>query len=162
LVTANNDDGTLSVLLGDGQGGFGAARQFAVGPYPHSLAVADFNNDGHLDLAIHDDVGNVRVVLGNGDGTFQAPITLTNDPSFAAAAVGDFNNDGNSDIVFIVNDLDWNYGDVSVLLGDGHGGFVDAPHWSHINSRQNALAVGDLNGDGNLDVITSVGAGDGW
>ena len=51
LATANIDTSTVSVLLGDGAGGFAAASQFGVGASPRSLAVADFNNDGNLDLA---------------------------------------------------------------------------------------------------------------
>src|SRR5436190_20012860 len=53
VATVNGGDGTLSVLLGDGQGGFGDAKQLGVAKwYPRSLAVADFNRDGNLDLVI--------------------------------------------------------------------------------------------------------------
>src|SRR5262249_52080512 len=79
LATANQD-GTVSVLLGDGLGGFGTAVQSAAGTRPQSLAVADFNNDGKLDLAVitqavvYDYSSNrMSVLLGNGDGTFRAP-----------------------------------------------------------------------------------------
>ena len=80
LATANSDDGTVSVLLGDGHGGFGAAIDSSPSAsYPRvSLAVADFNNDGNLDLAmspLYDGLGSRGVLLGNGDGTFQAPVT---------------------------------------------------------------------------------------
>jgi len=160
LATANANDSTLSVLLGDGQ----AATRLAVGTYPRSLAVANFNNDSNPDLMFNDGSA-VGVLLGNGGGTFQMPVTLTNNPPFSAAAAGDFNKDGNSDIVVFINDpeFDYGYGMIDVRLGDGHGGFPRyAPHGSiFFTARQHALAAGDLNGDGNLDVITSVGNGDG-
>ena len=92
------------------------------------------------------------------------PITLTNDPPFAAAAAGDFNTDGNSDIVVFMNDPEFDYGWalLSVRLGDGHGGFPSyAPYGTLLlTARQHALAMADLNGDGNLDVISSVGGDD--
>jgi hypothetical protein len=165
LATANGGDGALSILLGNGLGAFGAARQLAVGTYARSLAVADFNNDGNLDLMTNDGFA-VGVLLGNGDGAFQTPVTLTNDPPFAAAAAGDFNKDGNSDIVFFLNDPEFDYGWalVAVRLGDGQGGFPsdDAPYGSlFLTNRQYALTTGDLNQDGNLDVITSAGGSDG-
>jgi hypothetical protein len=75
LAVANEISNTISILLGNGDGTFQAAREFNVGTSPRSVAVGDFNGDGVLDLAVADDVpdGNVSVLLGNGDGTFQAP-----------------------------------------------------------------------------------------
>src|SRR2546426_1197574 len=64
--------GTVSVLLGNGDGTFLAAPTFAAGNYPSSVAVGDVNGDGRLDLAVANTRSNdVSVLLGNGDGTFQ-------------------------------------------------------------------------------------------
>src|SRR5205823_5017778 len=86
LATANLDNGTVSVLLGDGRGGFGAAIDSDAGAFPGanrvSLAVADFNKDGNFDLAVvnsHYEPSQdqpwsyVKVLLSNGDGTFRSP-----------------------------------------------------------------------------------------
>jgi hypothetical protein len=75
LATANAGANTVSVLLGDGQGGFDSARHFAVGGWsPLSLAAAEFNKDGNLDLATVTQ-GWVSVLLGNGDGTFRSVVS---------------------------------------------------------------------------------------
>src|SRR5438093_13711218 len=67
--------GSVSVLLGSGDGSFGAAVSYAAGKLPTFVATRDFNHDGRLDLAVvnHGDA-NIAVFLGNGDGTFQTAI----------------------------------------------------------------------------------------
>jgi hypothetical protein len=70
LTVANLGENTVSVLLGNDDGTFQAARNFPVGGFPRSLAVKDFNGDGILDLAVANCGSNtVSVLLGNGDGT---------------------------------------------------------------------------------------------
>src|ERR1700687_6227063 len=69
VVTTDNNN-TVSVLLGNGDGTFQPAVSYTV-PQPKNLAVADFNGDGKLDLAIWSNF-SIVVMLGNGDGTFQA------------------------------------------------------------------------------------------
>src|SRR6516225_109617 len=67
-----HDDGSVSVLLGNGDGTFQAARNFAAGLEPWSVAVGDFRHNGILDLAVANHGSNtVSVLLGNGDGTFR-------------------------------------------------------------------------------------------
>jgi Calx-beta domain/FG-GAP-like repeat len=151
LVTANVYGNTVSVLLGDGAGGFGAASQFGVGAVARSLVAADFNNDGHLDLAT---LGRgVSVLLGNGDGTFQPPVQTAILPGANSVAAADFNADGNMDLVYSSDPVGW--ASVEVLLGDGHGGFAARDQYQIHTSSPERLAVADLNADSRPDVVTA-------
>jgi hypothetical protein len=112
LAVANSTypNGTVSVLLGQGDGTFQSAVNYAAGSYPWSVVVADFNGDGKQDLAVA--APTVRVLLGNGDGTFQTTnISYVAGASPTAVAVGDFNGDGFPDLATVSND-------VSILLND--------------------------------------------
>jgi hypothetical protein len=110
MVIGNPSAGTVSVLLGNGDGTFQPARSYATGAGPVAVAVGDFNGDGKLDIVTANaGSGTVSVLLGNGDGTFQAPInftlpTVTNGTTQLpqqprAIAVGDMNHDGKMDVV---------------------------------------------------------------
>jgi FG-GAP-like repeat len=91
LAVANRA-GTLSILLGNGDGTLQAAQSYAVGFPASSIAVGDFNGDGHLDLAVAShNYGAIDVLLGKGDGTFQAAQSYTVGDSPQSVAVGDFN-----------------------------------------------------------------------
>ena len=73
LATANYNDNTASVLLGNGDGTFQAKQAFGTGGQPYSVAVGDFNGDGRSDLVSEDWSGNTTsVLLSNGNGTFSA------------------------------------------------------------------------------------------
>jgi hypothetical protein len=136
LVTSNPVDHTISVLLGDGHGGFGAAIDSAgtTGDTFEraSVTVADFNNDGQFNLATamygyyeYGYLGRLDVRLGNGDGTFQSPTLVTGGAPLAVAA-GDFNNNTKCDLVF-VDDFYGQQTFVQVWLGNGQGGFYVLP-----------------------------------
>ena len=117
LATANHDSpGSVSILLGDGAGGFGPATNFSVGNGPTSVTVGDFNGDGNQDLAIANDITNdVSILLGDGAEGFGPATNFGAGTTPASVAVGDFNGDGKQDIV--VANLGSN--NVSILLGDG-------------------------------------------
>ena len=73
LVTADQDDNTASVLLGNGNGTFQARQSFGTGSFPSAVALGDFNGDGKSDLVTANEIANAAsVLLGNGNGTFQA------------------------------------------------------------------------------------------
>jgi hypothetical protein len=149
LVTANasaTSDGSVSVLLGNGDGTFGAPAVYPVGGRPFSVAIADLNNDGSPDIVVGTSANTVSVLLNNGDGTFAPAQTFAAGPRTTGVAVGDFNNDGNPDILV----TNYDGASVSLLLGNGDGTF-QAPRAFATGSQPISVAVGDLNGDGNLD-----------
>ena len=85
------DLGAVYLLLNNGDGTFQPATTLSAGPYPGSIAAADFNGDGKVDLAVTN-AGNaeVSILLGNGDGTFQAPVAYAVDQYPASMVVADF------------------------------------------------------------------------
>jgi FG-GAP-like repeat len=141
----------VAVLLGNGRGALGVARQYPTGLGPAAVAVADFNLDGKPDVVTANSVGNdVTVMLGNGDGTFQSPTHGAAGDAPAAIAVADFNHDGKPDVAVA------NFGsnDVTILLGNGDGTFGNS-YSVGVGTGPNALAVGDFNRDGKLDLAVT-------
>jgi hypothetical protein len=94
LAVANASDNTVSVLLGNGDGSFQDAINYAVGSRPVSLAVGNLLGSGLLDIATANQHGTVSVLLGSGDGSFGAPQDFNVGISPFSVAVGDFNGDG--------------------------------------------------------------------
>jgi hypothetical protein len=155
VVTPDVESGTLSVLLGDGGGGFGAASgsPIRVTTRPYSVALGDLDGDGRLDaVATHDDCSLVTILLGDGRGGFRAAAGSPLDVGRRAwkAVIHDLDRDGRSDVVLGAGD------GVIVMLGDGRGGLASAPG-SPLPAGRGAwsVAVGDLDGDGQADVATA-------
>jgi len=151
--------GTLSVLLGNGDGTFGPATDISVGNQPVSVAAADFNGDGKTDLAlVNSDAksgsavlpGNLVILLGQGDGTFGTPTNITVGSNPAAVSIADFNYDGKPDLAI----ADSGSNTVSVLVGKGDGTFIGSGSLA-VGKSPAFIAVGDFNDDGRFDLAVA-------
>jgi ankyrin repeat protein len=143
LAIAHRDSASVSVLLGDGTGGFAPKSDFSTGGWSYSVAVGDLNGDAVSDLAVANyDSDTVSVLLADGTGGFAPRTDFVTGSWPTSVAVGDLNGDTFPDLAVANNNSD----SVSVLLGDGTGGFADRTDFV-TGSWPTSVAVGDLNGD---------------
>ena len=150
LVVTNVLSDNMSILLGNGDGSFGAATNFAAGFETSKFDVGDFNGDTKLDLAVSDPANDsVVVLLGNGDGSFGAPTTFPVGFAPNDVAVGDFNGDTKLDLATANTGTN----DISILLGTGTGSFGTATNFPSGSSAPEVIVVGDFNGDTKLDLV---------
>ncbi len=161
LAIADHDSNQISILINNGTGGFLPSVQYASGVEPHSLRTADLNGDTHPDLVCANDASdNVSVYLGNANGTFQPAAYYTTGVTPKGVAIADINGDGKLDIISA--NINGNYpslihpgGDsISVLLGTGTGTFLPKTDYV-VGQGSFAVAVGRLNADTKLDIVTA-------
>jgi hypothetical protein len=130
---------------------FSPQQTFATGDGASSVALADLNGDGTLDIITSNQLSNnVSVLLGNGNGSFQTKADFATGLKPRTVTLGDVNGDGKLDIITANRDSD----NTSVLLGNGDGTFqTQATFSAGISPR--SVTLGDVNTDGKLDIITA-------
>lgn len=166
-VTSQTADSTtdgVTVLIGDGAGGFADNKSFRA-PYAWGIDAADLNGDGNVDLAVTQGItdkygsdaecgaiSGTMVFLGRGDGTFAFKTCVTGAGRFPiAVAARDFDRDGKRDLA-VANNM--GAGGIEFHRGNGDGTFgpaVAVPGASGANGTD--LASSDLDGDGDLDLV---------
>lgn len=155
LAVANLGGNRVSILQGNGTGGFSLLGTSQVGTQPVWVTTADFDGDQKLDLAVSNNgSADLSILKGNGAGAFTLMKTLPamgNNPT--AIAIGDFNNDQKLDLA-----VSNNASNVVVMLGDGA---FDFPRQVRIAVGTSPLGIvaGDFNGDNKLDLAVAIGAG---
>jgi len=152
LVTPNYSTTYVSILLGNGLGGFGMPTNFNVGgSNPQYVTCADFNSDMNMDIAVaNTGSNNIAILLGTGTGSFTEPINYAVGGAPEGITNNDFNNDGKKDIA-VVNSFS---GNVSILLGTGLGTFLSPTNFS-TGSTPMSVISGDFNSDSNVDLAVA-------
>jgi FG-GAP-like repeat len=169
VVTHNSNEGTVSVLLGNGDGTLSYdfdASNFAVGSYTHGVAVGDCTRDGIPDIVTTSFVYQTLIVLpGRGDGTF-GPRMVSQGAPFRDSelwSAADLNGDRLLDVITHSSTFDHggSWVNVSLSRGDGTFGppqqFHEGPHQLRFTT---ASATGDLDEDGRPDVVVAGAFGD--
>jgi hypothetical protein len=155
VVTVNRTDNQLTVLRGDGLGGFSPlGNPIPTGDEPRTVRIADFNRDGKPDLAVANyEAQAVSILLGDGSGAFTSaagsPVAVGRNPW--GLTVADFNGDSAPDFA-VANRTD---NSVSVLLNEGSGRFVPAGPPLSVGTQPFDVASADLNHDGKIDLVTA-------
>ena len=157
IVSSNYGTNNLTVLLGNGSGGFAPAANspFAAGTGPISVAIAKVNGGTRPDLlSANADSNDVTVLLGGTPGSFnpasQSPFAVGTRPHSIAA--GDLNGDTDLDLVT----ADYDSNSATVLVGRGSGRFdVNSANPIAAGSKPRSVAIADLNGDTRPDLVTA-------
>ena len=158
IVVANGGDTNVTVLLGDGAGGFAepAGSPFEAGQQPNDIAVADLDGDGTLDLAFpNHEADHVSVLLGAEEGRFApasfSPVRVRSQPHPHGIAAADLDGDGAVDLVVesFGEDL------VEVLWGRSDGFSVPGGTFDVGRLPYQRVRTADVNGDGRPDIVTT-------
>ncbi|MBW3623823.1 MAG: VCBS repeat-containing protein [Armatimonadetes bacterium] len=167
LAVILKDKNQIQILLGDGNGGFAPSQTYPTGQNPRQLIVKELSNDGKADIVVTNLDGNVSIYEGNGDGTF-APHNFKLGNAFIQVqdlegiVSADFNNNQKNDLA------------ITRLAAPGSGLFaipnvgvahdynpqtnqptVDLTKQKSAGNVPHSITVGDINGDGILDLITA-------
>ena len=153
LVTGHRGSTGLQILAGNGLGTFGLAPPLTTYNSPTTIHAADVNANGSLDLFVGGSAGaadgRVSAFLADGVGGFAPKVDYVLDSSVSAIAHADFDEDGKVDLA-AANQAS---GNISILRGDGLGGFTNVGTLPVTGAPLLSLLAGDFNGDGDVDLI---------
>jgi hypothetical protein len=150
LAVGNTERNEISIMRGDGAGGFAPAATVGSGRHPSDIAVGDFDGNGKPDLAALVTNG-VAILLGDGAGNFNAPAGSPVPVHGHSLALGDLNGDGRSDFVT----SNGQYGNaVSVEVATGGGAFRRAVFSPFAADYPSFVEIADFDGDGRPDIAT--------
>jgi hypothetical protein len=154
LGAALDNPESVTIWPGNGIGGFGSPTSWSVPTSLDDFEVVDVNGDGALDIAIATGNGAISLLLNNGSGGFIASSIDTGPgPSSGKRVIaGDLDGDGDSDLVvtrFVPGD------NFTVFINNGDGTFQPGAHDSSAAPGLIGAALGDLNNDGQLDLVFS-------
>ncbi|MBI4280834.1 VCBS repeat-containing protein [Candidatus Uhrbacteria bacterium] len=159
LGVADNAGGGVFILFGNGDGTFRKGTFISTGSAPYSIAAADFDGNGTADLAVANQLSyNVSVILGNKDGTFRSPTHYQAERDTTFVAVADVNGDGKHDLV-AANLYNGGQGTITVLVNNGDGSFQEVRPAPGVGNGPDAIAAGDFNADGKIDLAVANSAG---
>jgi FG-GAP-like repeat/FG-GAP repeat len=138
----------IGIFLGNGDGTLQPSLTHPLTYTPGSVAAADFNHDGNLDVAVGGLGAGVAILLGKGDGTFQPEVDYPTTGGGGALSTSDFSGDSKLDLAFSAAIPPG----VNELLGNGNGTFQPAQFFS-AGRFAGALAIGDFNADHKPDIV---------
>ena len=158
LAVTNEADDTVSILLNNGVAVFALGSSPGTGFTPNSVAIGNFDGDADLDLAVTNGAANtLSILLNNGAAVFVLGSSPATGLTPVSVALGDLDADGDLDIV-VVNNLSAPP-TVSALLNTGTGTFGAQTTFA-VGNSPNDVALGDLDGDGDLDIVVTNGTDD--
>jgi hypothetical protein len=158
VETGGTGDGAIAIFLGDGKGGFKLSASYPTGVASVYVAVADFNGDGHLDVALtnkgFNTPGSVMTFFGDGHGKLGSRTTYKMAGGPYGIAAGDLSGNQHADLAVTQDTL----GSVAVLLNDGTGKFQKPMTYNISGSGTLDVKIADLRNGGKQDLVVTDGA----
>jgi uncharacterized protein (TIGR03437 family) len=155
LLALNYSAANVTILLGNGRGGFPFSAFQSVSQPLTDIALADFNRDGNLDLIAPAANNSLSIALGLGTGEFGAPVIFAPSIFNHRYAAGDFNGDGRMDLATATGGFCNPNNEITIFYGDGLGGFPTKTRFATGTFQPDFMLARDLNGDGRAELLSN-------